>query len=307
MENENFKFRPGLEYNCYLPRLSGADAIPTLTPKKYRQSCSALCSHSWKPREAPRIPTPPPPDPMVLYQRRYLREQIEDWDFEIDAIEKELRALEMNDEQGEEWKKARETEQEIERINRSGQRITKHYQKDLFDKLHVNQEKDNQREKIADEKLKELDAIRCENSKLEEQLRHLVNYERIGDARDKIKIEKMRKKLENHKRAVQHELDHPPFVAPKIVEPELPQLPSPRENIWLREEISRISAINAAERADLSKTRESVAAMKKEIASRRVEIDLPSTIGLRKLPESTLEHFEIPVLSVPMHSDQFHF
>ena len=76
---------------------------------------------------------------MVLYQRRYLREQIEDWDFEIDAIEKELRALEMNDEQGEEWKKARETEQEIERINRSGQRITKHYQKDLFDKLHVNQ------------------------------------------------------------------------------------------------------------------------------------------------------------------------
>ena len=54
-----------------------------------------------------------------------------------------------------------------------------------------------------------------------------MNYERIGDARDKIKIEKMRKRLENHKRAVQHELDHPPFVAPKIVEPELPQLPSP--------------------------------------------------------------------------------
>ena len=81
---------------------------------------------------------------------------------------------------------------------------------------------------MADEKLKELDAIRCGNRKLEEQLCHLENYERIGDARDKIKIDKLSKRLESHKRAVQHELDHPPFVAPKIVQPELPQLPPPR-------------------------------------------------------------------------------
>jgi hypothetical protein len=61
MEDE--KFRPGVDFICYMPRLKGAEAIPTLTPKTYRESCSALCSHHWKPPPAPIVIPPPPPDP----------------------------------------------------------------------------------------------------------------------------------------------------------------------------------------------------------------------------------------------------
>ena len=55
----DYEFRPGCEYICYLPRLKGAAAIPTLTLRNFRESCSANCVHPWKPK-------PPPPKPKVM-------------------------------------------------------------------------------------------------------------------------------------------------------------------------------------------------------------------------------------------------
>ena len=137
MENENFKFRPGLEYNCYLPRLSGAEAIPTLTPKKYRGSCSSRCSHPWKPREPPRIPTPPPPDPVDVYRRRYLSEQIDDWEYEIEKLETKINQINSVDSQGPNWSNARAGQERIQQINRCTQKITQKYTECLFGAINT--------------------------------------------------------------------------------------------------------------------------------------------------------------------------
>lgn len=70
-----------------MPRLQGVEAIPTLTPTRFRDSCSANCSHSWKPKPPPPVPTPPPPDPATIYQLKYLKDQTRTWENEIKQIE----------------------------------------------------------------------------------------------------------------------------------------------------------------------------------------------------------------------------
>lgn len=72
----DYEFRPGCEYNCYLPRLQGAAAIPTLTNVKFRSACSPNCVHFWKPKPPPPTPPPPPVDPMDVYKYQYLKEKL---------------------------------------------------------------------------------------------------------------------------------------------------------------------------------------------------------------------------------------
>ena len=72
----DYEFRPGCEYNCYLPRLTGAAAIPTLTTTKFRSACSPNCVHFWKPKPPPPTPPPPPVNPMHVYKYHYLKEKL---------------------------------------------------------------------------------------------------------------------------------------------------------------------------------------------------------------------------------------
>jgi hypothetical protein len=72
----DYEFRPGCEYNCYLPRLTGAAAIPTLTTTKFRSACSPNCVHFWKPKPPPPTPPPPPVNPMHVYKYQYLKEKL---------------------------------------------------------------------------------------------------------------------------------------------------------------------------------------------------------------------------------------
>lgn len=72
----DYEFRPGCEYNCYLPRLTGAAAIPTLTTAKFRSACSPNCVHFWKPKPPPPTPPPPPVNPMHVYKYQYLKEKL---------------------------------------------------------------------------------------------------------------------------------------------------------------------------------------------------------------------------------------
>ena len=62
-------------------------------------------------------------------------------------------------------------------------------------------------------------------------MKKLESYENIGAVRDDIEFRKLKMEAENHSRKVAHELAHPPFVTPTIQIPELPEIPSPRENI----------------------------------------------------------------------------
>jgi len=72
----DYEFRPGCEYNCYLPRLTGAAAIPTLTTTKFRSACSPNCVHFWKPKPPPPTPPPPPVNPMHVYKYQFLKEKL---------------------------------------------------------------------------------------------------------------------------------------------------------------------------------------------------------------------------------------
>merc|ERR1711970_1105725 len=72
----DYEFRPGCEYICYLPRLKGAAAIPTLTLRNFRESCSANCVHPWKPKPPPPKPPTPPVDPLQVYKYHYMQEKL---------------------------------------------------------------------------------------------------------------------------------------------------------------------------------------------------------------------------------------
>ena len=72
----DYEFRPGCDYICYLPRLKGAAAIPTLTLRNFRESCSANCVHPWKPKPPPPKPPTPPVDPLQVYKYHYMQEKL---------------------------------------------------------------------------------------------------------------------------------------------------------------------------------------------------------------------------------------
>ena len=76
---------------------------------------------------------------------------------------------------------------------------------------------------------------------MESEILTLRQYPRIGNTRDQLRIIELEKKIEDQKRKTQHELDHPPFVAPEIIMPKFAPLPDTEETEFLRrkEELAR--------------------------------------------------------------------
>jgi len=124
----DYEYRPGCEYNCYLPRLTGAAAIPTLTTAKFRSACSPNCVHFWKPKPPPPTPPPPPVDPMHVYKYQWLKEKLAPYHIhgpksriptEYDQVMRDILLIGMPDE--ERRRRQREESEEKKIMSRASQ------------------------------------------------------------------------------------------------------------------------------------------------------------------------------------------
>ena len=190
------------------------------------------------------------------------------------------------------------------------------------------------REKAKNSKIDELKRLKEQNDDLAEYVRKLESYENIGSVRDDLSYRKLKTESERHTEKVQYEIENPPFVTPTIEIPELPDIPSPRENqgrvehtvIYFKNiknsrklkisltllqelaiEITKIKKMNESEKILISQMKKEISETKNQILIKREVLGLPEKISLDPIRSIELDHMhEIPTLSIPIQND-IHF
>ena len=125
---------------------------------------------------------------VVVYRKKTLKNEITDLEKEIESLQAAIAETKAIDVQGVNWGKASESQDEINRLNRSCQRMTQEYSKDLLESMNK-MAISNEKRKVAENiNMVILNSLKMQNKSLEAKLSHLVNYKRIGSVRDNMMI-----------------------------------------------------------------------------------------------------------------------